>query len=261
MSGKWHGWRVAVILGVVATILTTTGAISLVARAAETEWSRLSARPLPEVFAKAGKWYATDQVALVSTNPRRLQGKPGDAGQPILVNGDQGRVADLITREQFQDVELRCEFLVAKGSNSGVKFNGQYEIQIRDTASEKKLTGDSCGGIYPRAEQKPKYHHIDEGVAPKANVAKPAGEWQSLHVIFQSPRFDAAGKKIANAKFVKVVLNGETIHENVEVAHPTGHAWVNPEKPKGPLLFQGDHGPVAFRAIEVRAWTAPKANE
>src|SRR5262249_20932445 len=108
----------------------------------------------------------------------------------------------------------------------------------------------------PRAELKPKYHHIDDGIAPKKNACKAPGEWQTLDMIFLAPRFDESGKKTANAKFVKVVLNGETVHENVEVEYPTGHAWHDKEMAKGPLLLQADHGPVAFRNLRVRPYKA-----
>jgi hypothetical protein len=143
--------------------------------------------------------------------------------------------------------------MIPKQSNAGVKLMGRYEIQILDTHNAKKLSGDSCGGIYPRAEQEPDYHHIDEGVPPRVNAAKPAGEWQSLEIEFIAPRFDMTGKKTSNAKFVRVVLNRKLIHENVEVSAPTGAAWrLVSEVPRGPLLLQGDHGPVAFRNIQVR---------
>jgi hypothetical protein len=159
-------------------------------------------------------------------------------------------------------VEAHVEFLIPKGSNSGVKMMGLYEIQILDTHGAKELSGDSCGGIYPRAEDKPRYHHIDKGVAPKVNAAKPAGEWQTLDIIFKAPRFDAAGKKIANAKFVKVTLNGQVVHENVEVECPTGAAWrLKPEVAKGPLLLQSDHGPVAFRNVRIRPLTAERKKD
>ena len=59
----------------------------------------------------------------------------------------------------------------------------------------KKLTGSDCGGIYPRAELLPRYHHLDDGYAPKVNSARPAGEWQTLDLIFKAPRFDRSGKK------------------------------------------------------------------
>ena len=64
---------------------------------------------------------------------------------------------------------------------------------------------------------------------------------------FRAPRFDASGKKVANARFVKVVLNGKVVQEDVEVPSPTGHAWRLAEVATGPILLQADHGPVAFR--------------
>ena len=74
-------------------------------------------------------------------------------------------------------------------------------------------------------------------------------------MVFRAPRFDAGGKKTANARFVKVVHNGQVIHENVEVTGPTRAAAFNDEKPHGPLMLQGDHGPVAYR----NPWIKPLA--
>ena len=49
-------------------------------------------------------------------------------------------------------------------------------------------------------------------------------------------------------------MNGQVIHEDVEVKTPTGHAWRNKEVARGPILLQADHGPVAFRKIRVRGF-------
>lgn len=197
----------------------------------------------------AGGWTFAGGAELDPQNPRRLTAKEGSG---VLVNA-AGKARNLITRQKLTDAEVHVEFLIAKGSNSGVKMLGLYEIQILDTFGRKELTGDACGGVYPRAEEKPKYHHIDKGVPPKVNAAKPAGEWQTLDLVFQAPRFDAAGKKTAHAKFVKVVLNGQLVQENVEVPHPTGAAWrLKKEVPSGPLFLQADHGPVAFRNVRIR---------
>jgi hypothetical protein len=51
---------------------------------------------------------------------------------------------------------------------------------------------------------------------------------------------------------VKVSLNGKTIHENQEVSGPTRSAAFEDEKPAGPLMLQGDHGPVAYRNVQVK---------
>jgi Domain of Unknown Function (DUF1080) len=198
---------------------------------------------------KGSGWYFAESVAADEKNPRRLVGVKGSG---ILLNGEKGRAADLYTKEEFGDLELKMEFLIPKGSNSGVKFHGVYEIQILDTYGKKELTGDSCGGIYPRADPKT-YNYLDKGIAPKVNACKPPGEWQSLEVIWHSPRFDASGKKTISAKIVKALLNGQVIHEDQEVATPTGGNWERKETPKGPFMLQGDHGPVAFRNIKIRS--------
>jgi hypothetical protein len=143
--------------------------------------------------------------------------------------------------------------MIPERSNSGVKLAGCYEIQIFDSWQKKKVTGSDCGGIYPRGELQPRYHTIDDGTPPKENACREAGQWQSLKIAFRSPRFDASGKKVANARFDRVELNGVLVQENQEVAYPTGHAWHNEEHEKGPLLLQGDHGPVAFRNLRIKA--------
>jgi hypothetical protein len=196
-----------------------------------------------------GKWFLAGGVSLQPDNPKLLAAQPGTG---VMVNGPSGRTNDLLSKPVFGDLEIHVEFLIPKRSNSGVKFHGHYEIQINDSFGAKNLTGDDCGGIYPRAELKPRYRYLDKGIAPRVNAAKPAGEWQTLDAIFRAPRFDTSGKKTTNARLVKAVLNGQLIHDNVELLWPTGHAWHNPEMATGPLLLQGDHGPVAFRNIRVR---------
>jgi hypothetical protein len=212
-------------------------------------WTSLSSSPTMAEWRKdTHGWTSAGDVTLNSNNSRRFDQKPGKG--TLVSNGD---ASNLESKDEYQDVDVRLEFMIPKGSNSGVKLLGRYEIQILDTYGAKELSGDSCGGIYPRAEQEPSYHHIDRGISPRVNAARPAGEWQSLEIEFVGPRFDAQGKKMSNARFARVVLNGKLIHENVEVSAPTGAAWrLVEEVPRGPLLLQGDHGRVAFRNIQVR---------
>jgi hypothetical protein len=229
------------------------------AQASEDLWTDLSSgeKALGSWANPTGDWFSAANVESDPTNPKILQAKPG---QGILVNGQKGRTVDLLTKKNFGDVEVHVEFLIPKGSNSGVKFEGLYEIQIFDSFGVKDPKGSDCGGIYPRAEEEPKYHHIDKGVPPRTNASRPPGEWQTLDVIFQAPRFDAQNKKVANARFVKVVLNAKVIHENVEVQTPTGSAWrLKKEMREGPLMLQGTHGPVAFRNVRIRAYEERKS--
>lgn len=220
----------------------------------EPAWEELTAGPKAlEKWQGAGKeWTVAGDAELDPKNPRKLLPRPGEG---VIVPRDGGRAPNLVSKGRYGDVELEVEFLVPRGSNSGVKLIGHYEIQIFDSYGRKTATATDCGGIYPRAELQPTYHYLDKGTPPRVNAARPAGEWQTLRIVFQAPRFDAAGKKTANAKFVHVVLNGQTIHENVELECPTGANWrLSKEVPTGPILLQGDHGPVAFRNIRVRPW-------
>jgi hypothetical protein len=202
-----------------------------------------------------GDWVVAPQAAIDPENPKRLRVVPGERGPAaaeVIVNGPTGKTHNLTSKAKFGDIEAHIEFMVPKGSNSGVKFMGLYEIQIFDSWGVKQPTASDCGGIYPRAELQPRYHHIDKGVPPRVNASRAPGEWQTLDVVFQTPRFDDAGKKTAHARFIKVVLNGELIHDDVELPYPTGHAWHDKEVASGPLLLQADHGPVAFRNVRIR---------
>jgi hypothetical protein len=194
-----------------------------------------------------GEWLDVGDVELDPQNPRKFVTREGKG---VRFNGKAGK--NLFTKQKFADIELHLEFNLPRGSNSGVKFHGHYEIQLYDSFGKKEVSGEDCGGIYPRAEAKPKYHHIDKGIPPKVNASKPAGEWQSLDVVFVAPRFDAAGKKTKNARIARASLNGQLIHQDQELLTPTGDRWQNPEMFEGPLLLQADHGPIAFRNVRVR---------
>ncbi len=86
---------------------------------------------------------------------------------------------------------------------------------------------------------------------PRVNASRAPGQWQTFDIIFCAPRFDKNGRKISNARFEKVVHNGIAVHEDVELTGPTRASAYNDEKPFGPLMLQGDHGPVAYRNIRI----------
>jgi hypothetical protein len=194
----------------------------------------------------AGEWAAAAQVSPEAADPKKFAIQPG-AG--VLVNGPNGRTVNLISESEHGDVEAHIEFVVPKGSNSGVYFQARYEIQVFDSWGVEKPAFSDCGGIYERWKDDKGF----EGHAPRINASRPPGEWQTFDVVFRAPRVDASGKKVANARFVKVTHNGWVIHENVELTGPTRAAtYENDEKPTGPLMLQGDHGPVAYRNLRLK---------
>ena len=127
--------------------------------------------------------------------------------------------------------------MVPKGSNSGIYLHGNYEVQVFDSWGKEEAGPGDIGGIYGAA-------------APKLNAAKKPGEWQQFVIEFKAPRFEGE-KKVENARFDKVVLNGKVIHQNVEVMGVTGGNLGRGESAVGPLMFQGDHGAVSYRNIRI----------
>ena len=190
----------------------------------------------------AGAWKVVSSVSLDPADPRKLVGTGTGGPDGVLLRGPFDHGSDIYTEKTFGDVELHVEFVVPKGSNSGVYLMGRYEVQVLDSFGkpDDRLGQGDVGAIYSAAK-------------PSKNASKAPGEWQTFDIVFQAPRFDASGKKTQNAKFLSVKLNGQEIQKDVEVKGPTGGALDNEETPTGPLLFQGDHGVVAFRNVRVKA--------
>ncbi|MBP3960609.1 DUF1080 domain-containing protein [Gemmata sp. G18] len=191
---------------------------------------------------KSNKWeaLALGAVDLDPKNPSQLAhtGVSNTVTKDtVLVNMKGG--CDIYTEAKFGDLTLELEFMVPKGSNSGIYLMGEYEVQVLDSYGkpDDKLTQGDLGALYSAA-------------APKKNVSKKPGEWQKFVIEFQAPKFEG-DKKTANAKFVKVTLNGTVLHENVEMKQQTPGGLTGKEHATGPLMFQGDHGPVAFRNIKI----------
>jgi hypothetical protein len=131
-----------------------------------------------------------------------------------------------------------------------VYFLGRYEIQVFDSWGVTQPKHGDCGGIYQRWDDRREPKGF-EGHPPRVNASRAPGQWQSFDVLFRAPRFDASGRKTDNACFIKVIHNGVVVHENVELTGPTRASLFQDEKPVGPLMLQGDHGPVAYRNIWI----------
>jgi hypothetical protein len=130
--------------------------------------------------------------------------------------------ANLVTDQTFTDFKLHIEFRYPKESNSGVYLRGRYEVQVEDEEDVSPVQ-DRLGAVYGFIE-------------PSDNAAKSAGEWQSYDITL-------AGR------MVTVVLNGKTVICHREIPGITGGAINSREGEPGPLLIQGDHGPIEYRNI------------
>lgn len=158
----------------------------------------------------------------------------------------QAQGGDICTKRKFADCQLHVEFWLplmpdAQGqgrANSGIFLMGWvYEIQILDSYG-LPTTKNDCGAIYNLT-------------APMVNACRPPEQWQTYDIFFHAPRFDADGKKTADAR-ISVLQNGVWIHENVDIPSATPSPDI--AEPKAPASIElQDHGcPVRFRNIWVR---------
>ena len=131
---------------------------------------------------------------------------------------------DLVSERRFDDFRLVAEFRYPPGSNSGIYLRGRHEVQIQDDHG-KALDPLRIGGVYGF-------------IAPRVDAAKPANEWQ---------RFDIT----LVGRTISVMLNGVTIIDGQEMPGITGGALDSDEGAAGPILLQGDHGPIEFRRLTL----------
>lgn len=139
----------------------------------------------------------------------------------VLVNPEKG--GNLITNQKFDDFKLSVEFRYPEGSNSGIYLRGRYELQIED--SRGRADDVSIGGIYGF-------------IAPAVNAAKKPGEWQTFEITLVG-------------RHVTVVHNDIEVISNRPIPGITGGSLDSNEGDPGPIMIQGDHGPVEFRKFVI----------
>jgi hypothetical protein len=185
--------------------------------------------------------------------------KPGDihlvngAGVIINVKNDH---TNLVTKDEFGDLELEFDFMLTKGANSGIYLQGRYEIQLHDSWTNPDPTFVDCGGVNQRFDGSKGY----EGTPPLLNVARAPGLWQHLKLKFKAAQFNAQGIKTTNARFIEVYLNGALVQQQVAITGPTQSAPFNDESATGPLVFQDDQGAIALKNIHYRRSANEGAN-
>lgn len=136
--------------------------------------------------------------------------------------------ANLVTDRSFGDFRLHIEFRYPKNSNSGVYLRGRHEVQIEDNfGSDPDI--HRFGAVYGF-------------ISPSEMAARQPGEWQSYDITLIG-------------RMVTVVANGKTIIFDREIPGITGGALDSDEGAPGPIMLQGDHGPVEYRNITI---TLPK---
>lgn len=166
------------------------------------------------------EWHAADAAPSEWHNGAANQWKV-ESG--ILRSPHSG--SNLATNRTFNDFKLHIEFRYPKESNSGVYLRGRYEIQVIDSDPSSEPSDVMFGGIYGF-------------ITPSYMAAKNPGEWQTFDITLIG-------------RLVTVVANGKTIICNEEIPGITGGAIDSNEGEPGPILLQGDHGPIDYRNIII----------
>lgn len=168
-------------------------------------------------------------------NPSQLVAAEGGDD---LVNTRFGN--DIYTEREFGDARIELEVMIPEGSNSGIYVMGEYEIQVIDSEPDD-----------PSAPGKMDFGAVARMAAPASYAFKGPGQWHRFVIEYRAPRFNEDGEKTANFELVEVSVDGEVIHENVELEDNTLGGLTVDEHPTGPLYLQGKEGAAAFRNIEV----------
>jgi len=143
----------------------------------------------------------------------------------VLTNAKGG--ANLATDAVYTDFKLHVEVRYPPRGNSGVYLRGRHEVQVEDsivTKADAEATG-GLGAIYGF-------------LIPNQNASNGPGKWETLDVTLVGRR-------------VTVVLNGRRIICEAEIPGPTGGALDSKEGEPGPIMLQGDHGPVEYRNLMI----------
>ncbi len=152
----------------------------------------------------------------------------------------------LYTKERYGNFELKIDFMVDKGANSGIFFRWAnladpvqtgIEMQVLDSAGKNPPGKHDCGAIY-------------DCLAPRENPMKPALEWNSL-VLRCSNNFISI--KMNGKRILDMDLNKWT--EPNKNPDGTGNKFNTAYKDmarEGHIGLQEHGGKVWFKNIKIR---------
>jgi hypothetical protein len=188
--------------------------------------------------------------AIVLFDGKGLSAWQGRGGRPAPWKVENGYAevggGGISTREAFGDIQLHIEWaapVVVTGKdqgrgNSGIYFQGRYEIQVLDSYENPTYPDGQAAAFYGYA-------------APLVNASRKPGEWQTYDIIFHAPKRGPSGEVVPGS--FTVFHNGVLVQDHTPIEGKATTAA--PEAgiaPRGPLHLQ-DHGnPVRYRNIWVR---------
>jgi len=177
---------------------------------------------------------------------RGANGAESPATWPVRDGYFEAQGGNLSTRESFGDVQLHLEYAIPSdvtGSsqdrgNGGITFMGRYEIQILDSFNNRTYADGMMASVYGEWP-------------PLVNVSRKPGEWQSLDIVFEAPKFTG---KVTPGYFT-VFWNGAVVHNHAELYGTTTptmtpHVYTTHD-PELPLQIQG-RARIRYRNVWIR---------
>ena len=117
-------------------------------------------------------WQIVGKTFVDLTQKQTFVSEPGTG---ILLNiPGKGMSGNIFTAFEHSDIEIELDVMMPVQSNSGLYFQGRYEIQLFDSWAVSKPKYADIGGVYQRFDNSkvPKGY---EGKAPRINAAKAPG--------------------------------------------------------------------------------------
>ncbi len=168
-----------------------------------------------------------------------------------LVCADPHHAGDIVTTGRYKWFELRLEYNISKGGNSGIMYHvtdrGSAvwatgpEFQLEDNA--RAADPIRCGWLY--ALYRPL---IDPSTGKTLDATKPAGQWNQIRLIVTPEKCE---HYVNGVKYFEYVLNSPDFKARVaksKFSRMPGFA----KSDIGYIALQGDHGRVEFRNIMIR---------
>lgn len=158
-----------------------------------------------------------------------------------------GGGGDLVTKEQFDDVELMLEWKISPGGNSGIFYRATEEFgAIYESAPEMQVLDNTkhADGKNPKTSAGANYALI----ACTMDVSKPVGEWNAVRLLIVGQHVE---HWLNGVKVVEYELGSPAWQELVKGSKFA--AWAGYGKAaKGHIGLQ-DHGDqVWYRNVKVR---------
>jgi hypothetical protein len=154
--------------------------------------------------------------------------------------------ADLISREQFSNFELKLDWRISDSGNSGIFIRGDesgdaihatgLEMQVLDNVGHLDRHWDThrAGAYY-------------DMIAPDHDTTQPLGHWNRVHIIARGPRVEFWLNDKLTASFEQLSPEWEALYQQSKFADRPEYGRLL----AGHIALQDHWNPVLYRNIRI----------